>query len=213
MKISLQNLLPNPLKDYSLQKNSLWNNNYDIESGENILINAASGKGKTTLTHILAGLRKDYDGNLIYDGKNTMDFDISHWIQLRQKKISFVFQDLQLLPTLTFEENILVSTSLKGGKSVDKIKEWAAVLGLKDKWSNKVGILSMGQQQRVAILRALSQPFETLVLDEPFSHLDEHNATLAMELILTRCEEQNAGFILTTLDPTEKYKIDQVINL
>jgi ABC-type lipoprotein export system ATPase subunit len=213
MNITFDCVLPVPLADYSHHPESLWNNAHSIEKGENILINAASGKGKTTFTHILAGLRHDYSGKIRFDSTDISQFTIPEWLLVRQKKLSFVFQDLQLLPSLTCEENVLLNTNLKGGVTVDQLIEWAAHLGIDKKWKEKAGVISMGQQQRLAILRALSQPFEFVILDEPFSHLDEKNSQLAFELIEKRCAELSAGYIFTTLDPTDKIPFNKEIKL
>ena len=213
MKIVFDHIVPEPLKEYPHAADSLWNNYHVIENSQKVLINAASGKGKTTFTHLLAGLRHDYSGKLIFDSNLGQSFSVSDWLRIRQNKFSFVFQDLQLFSNLTSEENILINTRLKGGMPIEKLKEWAAYLGIETKWKTPVGIMSMGQQQRLAILRALSQPFETIVMDEPFSHLDEHNTKLAIALIEERCKVLNAGMILTTLDPTDKISVDKEIKL
>ncbi len=159
------------------------------------------------------GLRQDYIGRIFFDSKDLSLLAVKDWLDIRQKKLSVVFQDLQLLPSLTCEENLLINTNLKGGLSINQLKEWAEFLGIETKWTVKAGLLSMGQQQRLALLRGLSQPFETIVLDEPFSHLDDQNTLLAIELIEKRCTELNAGFLLTTLDPTDKIKVDKEIKL
>ncbi|MFM7472588.1 MAG: ATP-binding cassette domain-containing protein [Crocinitomicaceae bacterium] len=213
MKIVFDHIIPEPLKEYPHAAESLWNNKHVIENGQKVLINAASGKGKTTVTHLLAGLRHDYQGELSFDSAATHALSVSDWLEIRQTKFSFVFQDLQLFPTLSSEENLLINTRLKGGMPIEKLKEWAAYLGIETKWKTPSGIMSMGQQQRLAILRALSQPFETIVMDEPFSHLDEHNTRLAISLIEERCKELSAGLILTTLDPTDKINVDKEIKL
>jgi len=213
MKITFENVIPNPLSEYPHASESLWGNTHVLEQGQKVLINAASGKGKTTLTHILAGLRHDYTGNISFDSTSISSFKTDEWLRSRQSSLSFVFQDLQLFPSLTSEENILLNTNLKGGISIAQMREWAEFLGLGDKWNTKAEIMSMGQQQRLCILRALSQPFETLVLDEPFSHLDEQNTKLALQLIQERCSDLDAGFLLTTLDPTDRVSFDKEIKL
>jgi ABC-type lipoprotein export system ATPase subunit len=213
MIIRFDKVVPLPLLEYPHHKEGLWNNNHEIKTGEKVLINAASGKGKTTFTHVLMGLRQDYIGRIFFDSKDLSLLAVKDWLDIRQKKLSVVFQDLQLLPSLTCEENLLINTNLKGGLSINQLKEWAEFLGIETKWTVKAGLLSMGQQQRLALLRGLSQPFETIVLDEPFSHLDDQNTLLAIELIEKRCTELNAGFLLTTLDPTDKIKVDKEIKL
>ena len=213
MRITCENVIPIPLIEYPHTSDSLWGNTHVFEQGQKVHINAESGKGKTTLAHILAGFRHDYTGNISFDSTSISSFKPADWLRVRQSSLSFVFQDLQLFPSLTCEENILLKTNLKGGVSVSKLREWAEFLGLGDKWNTKAEIMSMGQQQRLCILRALSQPFETIVLDEPFSHLDEQNTQFALQLIQERCTELDAGFLLTTLDPTDRVSFNKEIKL
>ena len=91
MKIVFDNILPDPLKEYLHAADSLWNNYHVIESCQKVLINAASGKGKTTFTHLLAGLRHDYSGKLIFDSNLVHAFSVSDWLRIRQNKFSFIF--------------------------------------------------------------------------------------------------------------------------
>ena len=86
-------------------------------------------------------------------------------------------------------------------------------MGIGEKWVQKCGLLSMGQQQRVAILRALSQPFDWLIMDEPFSHLDKANATICLQMIHDRCIELGAGFVLTSLGETHDYEYSRELKL
>ena len=86
-------------------------------------------------------------------------------------------------------------------------------LGIENKWGQKCGLLSMGQQQRVAIIRALAQPYEWLILDEPFSHLDEENTRLCLRLINERTTEQGAGFVLTSLGDNHGFSYDYTLKL
>jgi len=213
MKIEFLNVLPKPLAEINHSKESLWNSNVLFNSGKRILLNASSGKGKTTFVHTLTGLRTDFSGQLLINNKNTKSFTTDEWVELRQRKIAVVYQDLQLFHQLTVEENLKLKAELTGSfdfrDALDKIE----FLGLKEKWNQKCGILSMGQQQRVAIVRALIQPFNFLVMDEPFSHLDQSNSNLCMQLIDKRCQDLNAGFILTTLDANENVSVDYEVKL
>lgn len=213
MQIEFQNVLPKPLVEIARTDESLWNSHVIFESGKRILLNASSGKGKTTFVHTLMGLRTDFTGVVLIDSKNTKSFSSDQWVELRQQKIAVVYQDLQLFPQLTVEENLKLKAELTGSFDIDFAKNKIEFLGLKEKWNQPCGLLSMGQQQRVAIVRALIQPFEWLVMDEPFSHLDQNNTNLCMQLINERCKEINAGFILTTLDANNNLNFDYEVKL
>src|SRR5690606_36036205 len=121
------------------------------------------------------GLRKDYTGEITYDNQNISSFSPSEWANIRQTKIAVVFQDLQLFPKFTVKENLLIKNRLTNVFSEMEIIQMLEELEIDDKWSQQCGILSMGQQQRVAIIRALIQPYIWLIMDEPFSHLDKEN--------------------------------------
>jgi len=213
MQIEFQNVLPKPLVEIARTDESLWNSHVIFESGKRILLNASSGKGKTTFVHTLMGLRTDFTGVVLIDSKNTKSFSSDQWVELRQRKIAVVYQDLQLFPQLTVEENLKLKAELTGSFDIDFAINKIEFLGLKEKWNQPCGLLSMGQQQRVAIVRALIQPFEWLVMDEPFSHLDQNNTNLCMQLINERCKEINAGFILTTLDANDNLNFDYEVKL
>ncbi|MBU2018124.1 MAG: ATP-binding cassette domain-containing protein, partial [Bacteroidetes bacterium] len=173
----------------------------------------SSGKGKSTFTFTTAGLRRDYTGEILFDGKDIKTIQPEEWTIIRQQKISVVFQDLQLFPNLSVRDNLLLKNNLVGVYSEKELEEKLIFLGIGDKWNQKCGLLSMGQQQRVAIIRALVQPFEWLIMDEPFSHLDKENASKALQLIKERCLEQNAGFVLTTLGETHDYQYTRELKL
>lgn len=213
MNIEFINVMPAPLMDLTHSKESLWGNLVVFDSKERSLLNASSGKGKTTFTHCLMGLRTDYSGQIILDGKNIKSLDVSEWVEIRRKKIAVVYQDLQLFPQLTVEENLRMKAELTGEFDAEYALKNLEYLGLAEKWNQKCGLLSLGQQQRVAIIRALLQPFECIVMDEPFSHLDKENAGKCMTLIEERCKLQNAGFILTTLDANKEITFEKEIKL
>ena len=213
MQIEFNKVLPKPLSETVHSVESLWNSEVIFESGKRILLNASSGKGKTTFVHTLMGLRNDFSGDILVDNKNSKSLSTDEWVELRKKKISVVYQDLQLFAQLTVEENLRLKAELTGTFNSEDAFEKLSFLGLKDKWNQKCGFLSMGQQQRVAIIRALIQPFQWLVMDEPFSHLDNNNAELCMQLIQNRCDELKAGFILTTLDAKNNLSFDYEVKL
>lgn len=213
MKITLNQVMPHPLSSIKHGTDSIWGNDVVLEPGKKIMLNAASGKGKSTFTYTALGLRNDYTGIIAYDGTDVKTFTSDEWTELRKKKLSVVFQDLQLFPSLTVKENLLIKNNLTHCFSEAELIGRLDQLGIADKWEQKCGILSMGQQQRVAIIRALAQPYEWLIMDEPFSHLDEVNAQLCMKMIDQRTTDLKAGFVLTSLGDDHQFSFDYTLNL
>jgi len=132
---------------------------------------------------------------------------------MRKNVYSVIFQDLQLFPNLSTEENLRIKWDLGSDLKFDEVIEMLSKLGLGDKLNQSCGTLSQGQQQRVAIVRAMIPKFQYLLMDEPFSHLDEENTAIALELILNRCEHLNAGCFMTTLGETYNNKFNQMLYL
>lgn len=213
MNITFHKVMPTPLASIQHGEKSIWGSQTELKPGERILLNASSGKGKSTFTFTSIGLRKDYVGQITYDGKDVKDYTPDDWTEIRQSKISVVFQDLQLFPNLSVKDNLMLKNGLQNVFSEEELNEKLATLGIADKWEQKCGLLSMGQQQRVAIIRALCQPFEWLILDEPFSHLDKTNAEIALKMITNRCDDLNAGFVLTSLGEDYGYNYSRELNL
>lgn len=213
MKISFDNVMPKPLSSIEHGEKSIWGAKFLLNKGEKVVLNASSGKGKTTLTHTLAGIRKDYDGQLKFDEQQLSEITPDEWANYKSEHISFVFQDLQLFPELTVQENLHVKNRLTNTFTDDEFLSMLDQLGVKDKWDVPCKLLSMGQQQRVAIIRSLAQPFDWIILDEPFSHLDEDNTQKCLRMIDQRCNDIGAGFILTTLGDLHGYEYDRELNL
>jgi ABC-type lipoprotein export system ATPase subunit len=208
MNIQLAHIIPIPLKDRFLQRTSeVWNADIVFQQGEFTKIKAPSGTGKTTLVHILYNLRHDYEGSVSIGGRSLKDTGENELAEMRQQKISIVFQDLRLFPNLTARENIELKRILQTPfYPAEIIDEMAAELGITHVLDQRAGLCSYGEQQRVSIVRALVQPFELLVMDEPFSHLDISNKKKAAALIEAECRKRNAGFIITDLDEDDNFQ-------
>ncbi len=213
MNIVFNQVMPIPLASIAHSAESIWGNKIELNAGERVLLNASSGKGKSTFTFTSIGLRKDYSGVITYDGTDIKSFSPDDWTPIRQNKIAVVFQDLQLFPDLSVKDNLLLKNNLQNSVTEEKLKSQMEFLGIGDKWEQKCSLLSMGQQQRVAIIRALSQPFEWLIMDEPFSHLDKENALKSLKLITDRCDELGAGFVLTSLGDTYDFNFTRELKL
>lgn len=203
MNLHLKNVIPVPLAGISFNPQSVWMNDVSLSSGNNYLIFAPSGTGKSTLISVLYGTRNDFTGDVFINEKNTRSMSLKYWSELRQQSLSVIFQDLRLFPQLTVLENIELKAKLTNVVTRDEISAMAEKLGIAIKLNVPCKILSLGQQQRVAIISALVQPFKFLLMDEPFSHLDQKNIELASELIDEACKKNDAGIILTSLG--EKY--------
>ena len=211
MKFELKQVIPNPLIGEQFSTESVWGNSLCIDGQEQILLNAYSGKGKSTFIHILYGLRFDYSGNLIINETDATDIDLHAWIEWRRNELSFVPQDLQLFPELSVMENLQLKNQLTDYCSDTEMKIMLDRLGIGHKTEQKCGTLSMGQQQRVAIIRALLQPFQFLLLDEPFSHLDEKNTQIALELINEKADQNGAGFLVSSLGSGHNFEFNRVL--
>lgn len=203
MTITLNEILPVPLRDKpQLQQSQIWNRNICFSANEWIKVKAPSGTGKTTLVHIIWQLRNDFTGKVLYDEKDASTISANNIAQYRQQKMSVIFQDLRLFGNLTARENIELKRCMNARPVYEDtmIDEMAAKLGVQHILSQKASTCSYGEQQRIAIIRSLMQPFEFLIMDEPFSHLDKVNTLKAATLIAEECKKRNAGMILTDLD-------------
>jgi putative ABC transport system ATP-binding protein len=177
---------------------------------------ASSGSGKSTLISILSGLRLDYAGDIEYGQQSIRHYSPKDWSVLRSQKISLVYQDLRLFPNLTVRENILLSQDITGADSnnvMTELEGFAKEMNISNQLDKLVKHLSFGQMQRVAIIRAMMRNYEWLILDEPFSHLDLTNATIAWDLITQQAKIRNAGIIIACLDPYEFIKADKIFHL
>lgn len=217
--IKLHKVIPFPLLENGLNPASNVYNREGVifESRKNYLLSAASGKGKSTLMHAIYGLRNDYQGDIFLDIKNVKDYSIDDWAVIRQKKLAIVFQDLRLFLHLTARENIVLKSQLtsdkKAAPSVKTLETYAERLGMADFLDKKCATLSYGQRQRIAIIRALAQPFNYLLLDEPFSHLDKENIRIASDIISEVCQQQRAGLLLVSLGDPYLFDYDTIFQL
>lgn len=207
MQIIIDKLIPKPLKDkLGNRPSDIWNNKQTFVPGQWVKIKAPSGTGKTTLVHILYKLRTDYEGTVLIESENLASIGSNQLALIRQHKISIIFQDLRLFEHLTARENIELNRVLyKPYYESSMIDEMATRLGINHILHQRAGICSYGEQQRIAIIRSLIQPFTWLIMDEPFSNLDIENTTKAAALIEEECKKRNAGFIITDLDEDQHF--------
>lgn len=215
MQLELKQIVPTPLKDkFSKRGSDIWNKHLQFNKGEWIKIKAPSGTGKTTFVHIVYKLRNDYEGTVLWSNKYLNKITGDALAQLRQQNISVVFQDLRLFPNLTARENIELNRVLQQPfYDRDAIDTMAERLGITHILQQPASLCSYGEQQRIAIIRSLMQPFDWLIMDEPFSHLDHENITKAATLIAEECKKRGAGFLLTDLEEDDHFSYTQRLNL
>lgn len=212
--ILFDKILPYPIAETDYSNSSVWEKEkVKFEKGEFNLIKSGSGKGKTTLLSIIYGIRNDYSGNVLYDNEDISSFSFSKRSYFKREKLSYLFQGLRLFEDLTGFENIEIKNKLTIFKNQNEIFAMAEKLGIEKHLKRKVKFLSFGQRQRVALIRALCQPFEFLMLDEPFSHLDTDNQRIACNLIEEECRKQEAALILTTLGNGYYLKYDAIYEI
>lgn len=208
MQIELNGLKPKYMSDSEVSGSDIYLQDQVIfERGKKYMIRAKSGHGKTSLLNFIYGNSVNYDGKINYHE------DISNPFSLRHDKLSYLFQDLCLFPSLTAIENVRLKNLLTGYKTEEEMSAMLDKVLAPEKKNQPTKTLSLGQQQRVAIVRALCQPFEFLLLDEPFSHIDHENALNVARMIDEEVERQGAGLIVTALDDTDVFVFDKVLYL
>lgn len=214
MDITLRQLSPTPLRD-KIHPNSsdIWMKDVVFKQGEHLFIQAPSGTGKTTLVHVLYGLRKDYEGALLWGNDPIAKMDGEQLAYMRATYVSIVFQDLRLLPELTVWENLELKRLLTNTIPQDRVEIMLRQLGIAGKKDAVAKTLSYGEQQRVAIIRALLQPFDWLLMDEPFSHLDHVNIEKAASLIAEVAAINKAGILLADLEKNNYFMYHKTLFL
>ena len=213
-QISLDQTIPSKfIKDKSGLNSEIWLNDLSFFRGKTYLIEAASGMGKSSLCSFIYGIRSDYGGSITFDNKDIRDIDKSHWNNIRRNSLSLLFQGLSLFDELTGMENVMLKNRLTDHKTKEQIEEMFSLLCISDKLNQRAGLMSFGQRQRVALIRALCQPFDFLLLDEPVSHLDNENIKVFSRLIEDEVRDQNAGLIVTSIGKHPEITYDKTLRL
>lgn len=189
---------------------------FNVEKGEFVAIMGPSGSGKSTLLHILGGLDTPSSGQVILVDRNLPELSDRESTLLRRHNVGFVFQFLNLLPTLTAEENILLPLVIDGKdpkKNQEHLENILELVSLKDRRHHKPDQLSGGQQQRVAIARALITKPAILLADEPTGNLDTKTGIVIMELLQRSSNDLEQTIIVVTHDPKAASYADRVVFL
>ncbi len=211
--VYLKNVLPEIFLEKEPAGSEIWRQEVCFSKGETVLVKAASGAGKSSLCSYIYGYRRDFAGNIFFDGKDIRSLKRGDWECVRRTSLGIVFQDLRLFAELTAFENVEVKNSLTGFRTADWIRECFLKVGLGDKMEEKAGKLSFGQQQRVALIRALCQPLDFILLDEPVSHLDRENNRICGELLTEEARSQGAGVLVTSVGYEPEMIYDKVFRL
>ena len=212
-KIQLHNVVPEIFAQREDLRSDVWHNDFCFEQGKSYLIKAASGTGKSSLCSYLYGQRGDYRGVISFNGEDIATYNTNRWCEIRQKHISVLFQDLKLFGELTALENIEIKNSITHHKSLKDIELLFEELGISDKIHSRIDRMSFGQQQRVAFIRSLCQPHDFILLDEPISHLDDHNSDVMRDILLREVRSSGASIIATSIGKHMNIDYDVCLNL
>ena len=188
----------------------------DVPAGQFVAIMGASGSGKSTLLGLLAGLDSVTAGSIVIDGVDITTLSEDELALVRGRKIGFVFQSYQLIPTLTAEENVLLPHELTGGDvrtGLTRARELLESVGLADRMDHYPVQLSGGEQQRVALARAFMTKAPILMADEPTGNLDSKNGAHVLDLLLSLNQREGTTLVLVTHDPALAARANRIVTL
>lgn len=197
--INITDALPRVFASRAHIPSQVWQCKATLQRGKNYLIVADSGTGKSSLCSYIYGFRRDYSGTITFDDTDITTISVPTWCEIRKTQLAYLPQEMRLFPELTAFENVWLKNRLTHYKSASEIEEIFATLGIADKLHSPVSQLSIGQQQRVAIVRTLCQPAHFYILDEPVSHLDADNNTIVAQLFAHEAEKQGAAIVATSV--------------
>jgi putative ABC transport system ATP-binding protein len=190
--------------------------NVTINPGELTLLMGPSGSGKTTLLSILGCILSPTSGNVCIAGTSTEGLDAEELAEVRRKHIGFVFQTYNLFPTLSAEENVRLALDVRGRKgrmAVDQAREALTKVGLSHKFRSYPGNMSGGEQQRVAVARALASQPSLLLADEPTAALDAENGQAVMALLAELAKDKTRAVLAVTHDHRTLPYADRIIHI
>lgn len=201
--IQLDGVLPRVFRDSrgetAVTSSGVWLSSLTLRREEIYMVAAESGSGKSSLCSFIYGNRNDYEGKILFNGIDIRNFSIDQWCAIRRDSLALLPQEMRVFPELTAMENVLLKNRLTDRFTETEIRKMFDRLDISAKTDVAAGCLSVGQQQRVAIIRSLCQPFSFIMLDEPVSHLDERNNLAAARLITEVAASQRAAIIATSV--------------
>jgi ABC-type lipoprotein export system ATPase subunit len=202
-KISLNNVLPRVFAgsetDAPVSLSQVWLHNVVFNRDNSYLVEAESGTGKSSMCSFIYGNRHDYSGNILFNDTDVASFQVNDWCEIRRRHLALLPQEMRLFSELTALENIMIKNRLTDHLTESEIRKLLAELEIDHKADQLAARLSIGQQQRVAIVRTLCQPFDFIILDEPVSHLDARNNAIVAGMIKRVADENHAGIITTSV--------------
>jgi putative ABC transport system ATP-binding protein len=189
---------------------------FGVQAGEFVAVMGPSGSGKSTLLHLLGGLDQPSSGEVVLDGRRLSGLPDKQVTLLRRRRIGFVFQFFNLLPTLSAEENISLPLLIDRRSLRDyreRIDQLLKLVGLGERRDHKPDQLSGGEQQRVAIARALVTEPAIVLADEPTGNLDSRSGDEVLRLLRRACDEQRQTIVMVTHDPRAASYADRIVFL
>jgi len=189
--------------------------NLSVRKREVLAIEGPSGSGKSTLLGLLAGFDSPTSGSIQLEGEEITQMSEDQLALLRGRKLGFVFQSFNLIPTLTAEENIMLPIELRGDAdgAAERVQELMIAVGLQDRRSHYPAQLSGGEQQRVALARAFAGNPSILLADEPTGNLDSVTGGMVLDLLLRLNHKEGATLVLVTHDPALSRLTDRIVRL
>lgn len=198
---NVSQIVASPQASESNDLHILQDVNFTIEAGQSVAIVGASGSGKTTLLGMMAGLDSPSHGQLFLAHKDLTQLNEEHRAELRKHQVAFIFQNFQLLPSLTAIENIMLPLEVKGSRDADALaKKYLTHVGLAERGHHYPNQLSGGEQQRVAIARAFAAQAPILFADEPTGNLDTETGHHIIELLFELNQQHHTTLVLVTHD-------------
>lgn len=187
---------------------------FQVAAGEQVVLVGESGCGKTTLLHIIAGISKPTKGMVMVDGWDIVLLTEAERDKFRAERIGYVFQTFNLLPGFTALENVLLSMKFTGrSPDVARAMHLLERVGLKERVTHRPPMLSVGEQQRVAVARALANRPKLILADEPTANVDTGHQQQIIDMIRETCREEQISLILVTHTPDVAKQFDRVDRL
>jgi putative ABC transport system ATP-binding protein len=188
---------------------------FQVHQGEFVAIIGPSGSGKSTLLGIIAGLDNPTSGQVLIDGIDITRMSEGQLAKVRNQKIGMVFQAFNLIPTLTAQENVEIPLYVgkHPGSASERARELLTLVGLAHRLGNRPHQMSGGEQQRVAVARALVTNPAIIIMDEPTGNLDQRNSENILQMIRTLQEQTSTTFIIATHDPKVAAAADRSIRI